>query len=1097
MSRLYLHRSNRLELLATKLAVLMQGAPPADPMAPTIVVVQTPGVARWLSMRLADELGCCMNVDYPYPRGFVEQMLERWLGAPPGQLDETSLTWRIYGLLPNLARDPNFEQVRRYLADGQQIKRLQLAERLAQLFDQYATYRHEMLLGWESGKSPDDWQAQLWRQLVSSDTEPFQHIARVMLQAKTAQPVSDLPERVYIFGVSTLPPLYLQFLQELGRHLEIHLLQLDPTEEYWGDLQAKKTSLRGQLELMLDAPEEEEGAIQQPLLASMGKQGRDFSNLLIANHFEDATPHGEQAFLPAPSTLLGELQNDILQLRDRTAPDAERLPRKDDTVSFAACPSPMREVEELKNYLLHLFEQNPDLRPRDILVLTPDIEKMAPYVEAVFGCPEGENDALPYTIADRGPRGESRLLDAFFAILELPVRRMTSREVLSILEYEAVRLRYELDEPALEQIRDWLDDVRVCWGRDRSHRAELGMGEIEQNSWRAGLDRMLLGIAMRGYNAQLFDGRMPYDEIEGNAVDLAGRLCEAVDLLLGHAKRMETPMPLRAWQVLLEQLTADLLEAPEEENEELRLLRAAIDDLEVWQTQLVDPDEAVDIQVIRRVLEGVLRERRPAGAFLGGRITFAELKPMRSVPARVICMIGMDDGAFPRRDVRLPFDKIAEKPALGDRSQRLGDRYLFLETLLSARERLYISYQGQGKDGGILPPSVCVSELLDYLSLALGGDGNKSPEAEGLLVRHRIHPFSPDYFTGDGPFYSFSHLNWRGATALLGDRIDAPFITQRLQEPEEVADLVTLDDFIRFFISPHEYFLKNTLRLRLPKEEQPLSEDEPDKLIGLESYHVADGLLQKMLQGQTPGETEFKLLQAQGLLPWGEFGKMEFNAELFRAHSLYERIKEHTFGQAPTDCAGELDLQLNDTRRLRLRFNIGNLFGDGRLVRWKMGDLKAKDRLKTWLSWLTLCAYENATPERAVLIGAKEALEVSPSPSARETLTQLGRYFVRGAVEPLPFFPETGYAAMLKAHKEGDLAVAYDAAEKEWKRDYTYGGGKHERDHLAMQIVYRDGDPFLHPDKLLVHARLGRFLEISRDVWMPYLKTVSAQDSKQ
>ncbi|RFA27293.1 exodeoxyribonuclease V subunit gamma [Alkalilimnicola ehrlichii] len=639
---LQLYHSNRLESLADGLALLTQ-MPAGSPLAPETVLVQSNGMARWLALRLAERNGVCANLRFPYPAAYTWELFCTLLAEVPERsvYNPDILTWRLMSVLPQLKEEPGFEPLAHYLHGGDELARYELARRLADVFDQYLVYRPDWILAWEQGEE-DHWQARLWRRLTEAGgAHRAALLERCLTALRSGEVAADkLPARLSVFGLSNLPPPLLTLLTELGRHIPIHLFLLSPTEDYWGDLRSEREIYRQ----AADAdPEALYLATGNKLLASLGRQGRDFHELLL-----DQGPEEEALYEPpAGDSLLGGLQLDILELRNR-GEDGERtmLAAADNSVQVHNCHSRMRELEVLHDQLLALFDGYPDLTPADVVVMTPDIEAYVPYIEAVFGTAEPHR--IPYTIADRSLRAEEPVAEAFLQLLELVESRFDADQVTSLLALPAVQRRFDIDEHELPRLHDWIRRNGIRWGVDAAHRAELELPAEEANSWRAGLRRMLLGYALPGDERRLFAGTLPFDEVEGGVAELAGRLAEFLENLFRLPASLAGKRSAADWQLALNQVLERFFLGDEGEETALQAIREALADLRA-EVEAGGCDEALSLAVVLSHLRGALSAAGRAGSFLGGGVTFCAMVPMRSIPFEVVCLIGVNDGEYPRQ----------------------------------------------------------------------------------------------------------------------------------------------------------------------------------------------------------------------------------------------------------------------------------------------------------------------------------------------------------------------------------------------------------------------------------------------------------------
>jgi exodeoxyribonuclease V gamma subunit len=650
---------------------------------PETIVVQNPGMGRWITMRLAERLGVAANIQYPLPAGFVWALIRDHIPDLPERstFDRSILTWRIMDLLPECLHEPGFEAIDAYLArEPDDLKWYQLSRRLADLFDQYLVYRPDWIQGWEEGRE-GHWQALLWRLLTSQgDRNHRAGLLQGYLRDVQAGRLrrEALPERIFVFGMAALPPIYLSVLEAIGALTEVYLFVLNPCLSYWGDIVDEKTlaRLQGAWRDKGRPDVSELYPVGNSLLASLGKLGRDSLELVHEAPCED-----QEAFeLDLPDSLLGAIQEDMLLLREYgqdEGPGVRALAEHDRSVEVHACHGPMREIEVLYDQLLSLLDahpDHPDLRPSDIVVMTPDIDACAPYIEAVFGAASGKR-RIPWSIADRTPPSEHALVQIFLQLLRLPGSRFEASEIASLLEVPAIRHRAEFDEAGFERVLRWIRESGIRWGLDDEFRKAMDIPDSNQNTWRFGLDRLLLGYAMP-VGSPSYRGISPYTEIEGSDGEDLGRLHAFIDGLKNLRQQLARKHTPQVWRQRIGELLA--LFDPGTNGDDahaIELVRDAMDAF-VEQTHSADFARPIGIEVLRDYLETSLRERTPLHRFLTGGVTFCRMMPLRSIPFRVICLIGMNDRNYPRQERTPGFDLIARDPhpRRGDRSRREDDR---------------------------------------------------------------------------------------------------------------------------------------------------------------------------------------------------------------------------------------------------------------------------------------------------------------------------------------------------------------------------------------------------------------------------------------
>ena len=1055
MTRFRIFTSNRLEILAEKLAEVLR-EPLRTPLEPELVVVQSKGMERWISMELARRQGVCGNMRFPFPNTLLQDLFHRLIRPLPDHspFEPQVLSWRVMGLLPFLLGSPGFTTLRTYLGEPPDaLKLIQLSERIADTFDQYLLFRPEMILGWEQGRE-SHWQARLWREL-SRGHEHLHRAAlgKALLEALqgSALKLGDFPERVSVFGISALPRFHLEVLAALSRVTEVNLFLMNPCREYWGDILAHREARRATTGAgsPTDQLHLETG---NSLLASLGALGRDFFDLLTEYPGEE-----EETFVdPGEGTLLRALQSDILNLRERGRSGMGRstVATTDTSIQIHACHSPMREVEVLHDRLRHLFEEHPDLAPGDILIMTPDIGTYAPFIQAVFAAPAEVSGTIPFTIADRSVREEGEIVTAFLAILDLRGSRFTSSEVLALLEARAVRSRAGLSEADVELVRRWVRETWIRWGIDGENRRELALPADRENTWRAGLDRLLLGYALPGEEERLFRGVLPYDAIEGGDTLVLGRFVEFVEELFREVQALGRPRTLVEWSRALRELLDRFFEADEESERELQAIRRKVKelaDLEKW----AELTGSVELKVIRHHLGHHLEREGFGFGFMTGAVTFCALLPMRSIPFQVIWLLGMNGDAYPRTSPPLGFDLMAHHPRRGDRSRRHDDRYLFLEALFSAREQLAISYVGQSvQDNSLLPPSVVVSELQDAIEQGFelpGGD-----ILNHVVTRHRLQGFSPEYFKGDHRLFSYSGEYLETAKRLVAPRrAPLPFIPAGLSEPPAEWRTVDLDDLVRFFANPAKFLLTRRMGIRLDEGEEVLPDAEPFTLTGLERYLLGERLVTKGLAGQDL-RGYLAVARAAGRLPHGMAGDCIYEELRIGVERFVARTR--LFLESPQLESLPLDLALGD---FRVTGRISGRYGN-RLVQQRYARAKPQDHLSAWIAHLALGLADS--PRSSMLVGLRGegeatwvAWEYGPVENGAEALAGLLEHYWEGLQRPLPFFPRSSWAyARLALEKGSPEGEALRKVSEAWAGD-DYRRGELEDPYY--HLCFRDIDP--------------------------------------
>lgn len=1044
----YLYTSNRLEYLVQYLTQVVTH-PPLNPLQKEIIVVQSKGMERWISMQLAERLGVWTNGYFP----FLDTLLWKLFKETLGKLPDTSyfepdvMTWSLMAMLPNFLNMPDFAELRHYLhKDDQELKRFQLAQRIADIFDQYTIFRPQMIMDWKKGNTTDGWQAKLWRDLIrryesheaTHNAELRHHFLKYILETNSN---NKLPSRLSIFGIPAFPPFYLELFAKLGDIIDIHVFLLNPCRYYWSDNLSERDIARRSL--TVEKPELLHLDKGNSLLSSLGKLGSEFTKLL-----EDYNPQKAEIF-ENPSdvqcSLLTAIQSDILESSERDTKTVIDI--NDKSIQIHVCHSQMREVEVLYDQLLALFEAEPTLLPKDILVMMPAVEIYAPFIQAVFSTTRYSTKQIPFTIADRSLRGESSLIDTFLVILELPKGRFTVNEVLAILETEAVQRRFGLSNTDLALIHHWIQCTAVRWGIDGTDRQRRQLPALEENTWRAGLRRLLFGYALPGQDKDLFCGILPFNAIEGQNTLVLGKLCEFVERLFICERELTQPRTLTVWRDFLLTCLEQFFLPTTIQESQAQQIREVLSQLAI-NGELAKFDKITSWEVIFHYLRQRLeREGEPMPLnFLSGNVSFCALLPMRSIPFKVICLLGMNDQAYPRLDQPLCFDLIAKSRKPGDRSRRDSDRYLFLEALLSARAYFYLSYVGFNiRDNSVIPPSVLVSELEDYIkkNFVLPTD---QKIVEHIITKHPLQPFSPRYFDETSKLFSYSsEYCVASINAIAERRMGKPFIVESLPLPTTQWKMVNIEQFCRFFMQPTEFFIRNRLGIQL-LDKKPLEKTEPFVLDRLDKYILEQQLVEKALSGQTL-EDYYVPVKASGQLPHGNVGDTVYKQLITQITPFIERVRLAT--AQPRLEKQEIHLIFEE---LQLNGWLGDIYTHQRIY-YRYTTLKAKDFIRVWICHLLLNSLSDKTlPKSSVLIGKNEMWQYTPIIESMTILQTLVRWYVQGLQMPLPFFPSSSMAFVEALTKKSEQE-ALNVALKTWQGSGEYSLG--EVQDAYYQLCFR------------------------------------------
>jgi exodeoxyribonuclease V gamma subunit len=1018
---LHVHRAERADALADALRELLS-APLSDPFAREVVAVPTRGMERWLTQRMSTGLGAspgrgdgvCANVDFPTPRRLVGDAV-----AAAAGIDPATDPW-----LPERAVWPLLEVSGPWLPE----RRFAAARHLADLFDRYALHRPDMVRAWAAGEDAQ-WQAELWRALREriGVPGPAERVLSACARLHTTPELADLPERFSLFGLTRLPAGRLDVLNALAAHRDVHLFVLHPSPALWERLEDHPPVTRRRADPTATVS-------ANPLLASWGRDSRELQLVLRSTSTRHPVEH-------TSASLLARIQDDVR---------ADRVPQPshhtDRSIQIHSCHGRARQVEVLHDAILHELQRDPTLEPRDVIVMCPDIETFAPLIQATFGAADDEEQDLRVRLADRSLRQTNPILGVVARLIELAEERLTASQVLDLADREPVRRRFGFDDEDLGRLEEWVKTSGIRWGLDAEHRAPFKLDTLPSGTWRTGLDRLLLGVTMTEDERRLFARVLPLDDVESGAIELAGRAAELLDRLHAAIDALGRPQRIDAWAAAIATAADSLASTPDAwQRDELRRLLDTVVDEAAGSPVVLSTAE------VRSLLADRLKGRPTRANFRTGHMTVCTLVPMRSVPHRVVCLLGLDDDRFPRKSPQDGDDLMLADPRVGERDARTEDRQLLLDALMAATDRLIVTYTGNDERTNLpKPPAVPVGELLDVIE-------RTAPGAD-VVTRHPLQPFDARNFTrGEltpDTVWSFDHVTLEGARAMARERKrPARFLEAPL--PPRPDGLIELADLVRFVERPVRAFLRQRLGISLADFSDELEDSLPVELDGLARWSVGQRLLEARLDG-VDSRTAILAEIARGELPPGVLGKPVIDTVV----PVVDGIVEHV----PEGETRSIDVKLGTT----LRGTVPGVCGDT-LLTVTYSRVNPRHRLAAWVRLLALTAAQPGRTFEALTIGRGDdespvtIRRISPldATEAREHLDVILDLYERGMREPPPLASATSAVYAAAARTGGD---PIKAGRNAWEA--RFGGEDVEAEH---QLVH--GGVIAFDDLLAAPAR--------------------------
>lgn len=1038
-----LHTSNKAEHLLEHLNTVL-GQPLSSPFVSEVFLVQSQGMQRWLSQQLAEKKSVWANFEFLFPGNFFGNIVDALIPDYQTQaqinnhyldqlFDKDSLIWCFDALLRDVENDKDFLPLQEYLQEGNSdLKRYQLAVQLAGLFDQYQFLRPNWLSVWAHGgsildngapateKDTEIWQRSLWcrlleRYLTKEEMSGAEDRAECSENQNNAQAASQgrgnlwlqvldtlsvlpkekvlalLPERLSVFGVNAMSPLYLHILERISQFIDVHFYLLNPTETYWADLPGKRQLAR---QLVKQQETAELYDVSNLLLASYGQQGRDFQQLLLEQcQFE----HEYNTFTEADSnTVLARIQNDILNNTHTSEPL-----QPDNSLQFHSCHSAMRQVEVLKDQLLESLQTNPDLSLRDIVVMAPDISAYAAFIEAVFV-------DIPHAITDRSFRETNKPLRLLIDFLSLSQSRWEKDAIVALLEQPLIHKQFGLVDSDLELLRHWLEQTAIRWGESAEHRQQLGFPTFTENSWQAGIERLLMGYA-NACDSEFCLDILPYNNVEGSQAQILGGLADFINVLNSARQLFACKHTLKYWGIHLSALIDQLFYSGFEKDSQADTqvaITALYQMLDALQQKQVYHQQEVSLAVVIDWLNSTAASQRSSLGFMRGQLTFCSMLPMRAIPFKVIALLGMNEGEYPHQESAAAFDLMSRHFQKGDKSSRLDERYQFLETLMSVRQQLIICYEGQSQHSNThKPPAIVVSELQDVLCEYYQLDSSD------LTRTHPLQAFSINYFNQhDTRYFSYSQRHYTVCRALHNT------------QPEQQSDwwqgalsvdaqVVDLQELIRFYKHPQRYFLQQQLQLHIPSLPQSDEETEPFEINRLTQYQIAQQWVNELLRHcdaqdiscmEEQNRIFLQHLRAQGQWVTGNHSQILFEQQSDDIVPFVETVKSTAFGKPVSPLPVDFDLgEFRLVGRLDSQYQLGSeqcgLF-------YRYAKMKGSDLVTAWLYHLVALQVVPATT--TWLFTKNEQCQFSAIDQSKQYLVELIKYYTSGLKSPSPLLLE-------------------------------------------------------------------------------------------
>ncbi len=1075
------------------------------------VIVPNRSIERYLSLRFAHRHDVTSQIEFLPLMSVFRRFTPRNSARSRLRIDEKTIGWRVYRILLERDSEKAFPELIRWV-NGDAKKLYELSRQLGSLYDKYILYRPEWINEWEAGRVPSSlerepaaaWQGELWRRVAGEDWKGDHFAAvygKIMRGELDVSSGADKTGTIRIFGFSQLPPAVLRCLERFSAGgMPVTLYHLVPGKTFFmEDVRREKDELKEFLTRYFHEGQDPERLREDmetlyfqhnPLVASFAMQSRVL--LSGTDDWDGDTDYDYEAEdkpVPEDDTVLHKLQDRIR--RDIRARGVQAAPKEAGngcrSVQIRSCYSAFREVEAAHNFILHCLDEDPDLSVKDIFIMTPSPSEYAPLVDAVFNHSH-DTVKLGVSVADRPQTERLPSYGTLMKVLALFKGDFAASDVFGIMQDRELQSQWGITADDCQYCLTSAMRAGIRWGWDADEHRLSGGAAFAENSWRTGFDRMLLDYAMDA------DPAVPYrvgDEYEvfpvpgfdGSRADLLGRFIALTSKLHEIARfmrrRERNGIPFGEWESMLTDAAGYLFG----KESELKILLQSV--LSAWFRILTDAD-AADVPLTSGIVLAYLQDKhvRPEDntmGFMRGKITFCGLRPMRSIPADAILLLGMDHGTFPEEDDNREFDLMQQYrdagkdgPAAGrepgDPLRRDESRQLFLDTIMAARKYLYISYIGRDNhDRKEKPPSACVDELKTYLTQEFG----KNSFVE---IQEPIHSFSTELFRSGAVNQSYSTTLLSAAKQIADparDREQLPLfhIQSGIRPPGaggegnaqivKYVQRVDLNELAAFFRNPAGTFVRNGLDASVTVYGNASPEDS-ELFEGKLDWDWKKELLRLCLETDEADRTELKRVSLQrmklnGAVPltqteddwqdWTEIAELVRGIEAVAASGT-ESIpaEEREFEYSAAD-AGESGMALQDVLSGTFRTTLilpetkvspsGD--PDGTCVQAIpcltdkiSGALLIEPvimHLRANLSRRTRTKIVYCEEKKGAVFLEADAMEQADAEQAVKRLLYL---YQAGMLVPLPFFPK----ASCHLFQTGST----DDAEKAWEGDWGSSG---------------------------------------------------------
>lgn len=1023
-----LKRSHNLNILSEALAEQLTETAPGDPFISQKIIVPNLDTARWFKLFAAGQNGIAANLECMLPAEWMWKQIRKLYPDLPELLpsDLQPMKWSLFGLLSDPDQRKKFDRLDRYVRNQPEARReqavYQMAGQIASVFDEYLVYRPDMMLRWHqghSGNGDEKWQSELWRMLNKSWKRPGSENQKNRAElfkevfAALSNRQLETDDSLFVLNPGLLPLPVVKLLKKTGEQSELFIYQLELSKKV-------KESIN-------------------ELVQVFGRESESISNVInilspdkVINLHSGISRKG----------LLNKVKSKILN--DESIQNISDNEDEISDIEIRSCHSPLREIEVLHQFLLEKFEEDETLRPDDVLVATPDLDTYRPYIKAVFDQAENGVPQIPYHAGYSARHSELGMERALLRLLNLIDSRFEISEVIDLFMMRPVYQSFGISESDCHKLKRWIEENHVVWGLNANHRKEFDQPVEELQTWDLALRRGWFGNLLGGKEGEIADDLLLYQSIRtSNDQQIWAAFSNYLHQLDTMRIEIKQEKPCSKWVDWLTNRMDALFDGASPGSGEAQTIKHVLGQIQE-QVGVGECGKEISFSLLKNELTSMLDRHQASGALFTNGVTFSSMVPVRSIPFKIIALMGLNGSDFPRKQITPDFDLMTQIPLPGERNRKNEDRNLFLESIMAAEEIHYCSYIGQSLvDNEEIPPSTIVSEWADVISNASG------KETKEIIKKEALSGFSRSNFENKK---NYSGVYLQTARAMESDENSIPGLKLYKSIPlEESEEPIQVDELTRFYSNPIRWFLRKRFEVSLRDPNQYKDEFELDHL---EKHILFQRVFGWVLDGMSDQQIQKYLMQS-GAVPVGWAGEkkvVEIRRNVQTAISVLNDNGIHPkLEQFPVDLSvGENQIE-------------GSLisYSENQFVDITPSKFSGRVAINSWIKHLCGSLSEYFGEKNSILFcelkrGEPKQEVFKPVQNPDKILADLIEFYREGLSEPQIFFPETLYAYEERERDEYRNGALYEAAKKFNTDDFSFG----ENSDLAIQTLLGQGIEF-------------------------------------